>query len=255
MLAMIAETLGTPASGLSDDDELLYLGLDSIQVMRLASRWRRAGIDVTYAELIERPTVGQWRELLAGKVSAGTGLTAGPPQSQADGPGVPFELAPMQFAYWVGRDERRPLGGVGAQFYCEFDGAGVRADRLGQAARALIARHDMLRACFLDDGRQLVLPESTWPGVTVHDLRDLDEAEAQERAERLRATMSQRRMAAERGEGFDGALCIFPCGRTREDTERDVEDLALYLPWRANQGPTGDRDAGRRRAELQGPAV
>jgi hypothetical protein len=64
----------------------------------------------------------------------------------------PFDLAPMQHAYWVGRGKEHQLGGVAAHFYNEFDGEGVDPQRLERAVRALLARHAQLRAVFDDDG-------------------------------------------------------------------------------------------------------
>ena len=45
------------------------------------------------------------------------------------------------------------LGGAGCHFYAELDGNGINPGRLERAVRAVIARHAMLRARFLDDGR------------------------------------------------------------------------------------------------------
>ena len=121
----------------------------------------------------------------------------------------------MQLAYWVGRDDGQLLGGVGAQFYCEFDGAGVSPSRIEQAMLAVAARHGMLRARFRDDGRQEILPATAWAGVTVHDLSAFDPDAAAVEAGRIRARLSRRPMAAERGEVFDVQVSLLPGGPTR----------------------------------------
>ncbi|MFB9241924.1 isochorismatase [Massilia antarctica] len=62
--AEVAELLAVPASDLLPDDNLLFAGLDSIRLMSLIERWRRAGIETTFVELAERPTLADWWELL-----------------------------------------------------------------------------------------------------------------------------------------------------------------------------------------------
>lgn len=49
---------------LAEDDDLFELGLDSFTVIRLAAEWRRRGLDVTLEELVDRPTLRQWRVVL-----------------------------------------------------------------------------------------------------------------------------------------------------------------------------------------------
>ncbi|MFC5475411.1 isochorismatase family protein [Paraherbaspirillum soli] len=63
--AEVASLLQLPASDLQADDNLLYAGLDSIRLMTLVERWRRAGATTTFVELAERPTLADWWALLA----------------------------------------------------------------------------------------------------------------------------------------------------------------------------------------------
>jgi bifunctional isochorismate lyase/aryl carrier protein len=62
--AEVAELLALPATDLLPDDNLLFAGLDSIRLMSLIERWRRAGVEATFVELAERPTLADWWELL-----------------------------------------------------------------------------------------------------------------------------------------------------------------------------------------------
>ncbi|MGW4134877.1 non-ribosomal peptide synthetase [Amycolatopsis japonica] len=71
----------------------------------------------------------------------------------------PFPPTDVQRAYWVGRGEGFTLGGIGSHVYREYEVDGLDVPRLEAAVDALVARHDMLRAVFGDDGRQRVLPE------------------------------------------------------------------------------------------------
>ncbi|MFI5834189.1 amino acid adenylation domain-containing protein [Micromonospora sp. NPDC051300] len=201
------------------DDDLLERGLDSIGLMRLAAQWSAAGADLTFGQLIEHRTVRQWHALA---YAAGADAPSVPADDEAVDPDAPFALATMQHAYWVGRAGDQALGGVGAHFYNEFDGRHVDPTRLERAVRALVRRHDMLRATFLDDGRQQITPDGGWPGLTVHDLRDRSPADRERRLGELRDTLSHRSLRVDRGEVFDIQLSLLPEGATRIHVEIEM---------------------------------
>lgn len=127
---------------IDDGQNLIELGLDSLQMMRMVNKWRRAGAKVTFAELIAAPRLGDWWALLqksvqpdaAAKAKADQETALEPEQGQA---GVqekaPFALTDVQYAYWIGRQDDQPLGGVGCHAYLEIDGAGVEPKRLEAA--------------------------------------------------------------------------------------------------------------------------
>ncbi|CCH18637.1 non-ribosomal peptide synthetase [Micromonospora lupini] len=213
----VASLLDEPVS---PDEDLLERGLDSIGLMRLAARWAGAGL--TFAQLIELRSVRQWHALAhpASPPDESEALAA-EDEATVD-PDEPFALATMQHAYWVGRAGEQALGGVGAHFYNEFDGRQVDPDRLEVAIRALVRRHDMLRARFLDDGRQQITPDGAWPGLTVHDLRHLPAHERDRRLADLRATLSHRTLRVDRGEVFDVQLCLLPDGASRVHVEIEM---------------------------------
>jgi yersiniabactin nonribosomal peptide synthetase len=229
LTAAVAATLDADPAAICADDDLIGWGLDSIRLMVLASVWQRAGIEITFAELIEQPTVRSWWKLLSASQEPAEPAAAGPPAAQraaaeraAVDESAPFELAPMQQAYWVGRGQDRALGGVNAHFYAELDGTGVEPGRLEGAVRALLRRHGMLRARFLDDGRQQILPDSPWSGVTVHDLRDRPAEDAAAELARLRERLSRRQLRVEAGEVFDVQLSVLPDNRTRLHVNIDM---------------------------------
>ena len=62
----VAAFLGTAPGEISPDANLIYLGLGSLEVMRLATRWRRQGLSVDLADLAARPTLAAWHEYLTG---------------------------------------------------------------------------------------------------------------------------------------------------------------------------------------------
>ncbi|MFC4015945.1 condensation domain-containing protein, partial [Nonomuraea purpurea] len=201
----VADALDLAADAVGDDDDLLRLGLDSISLMRLAASWRKAGSGVTFAELMERRTLGEWWQLVrapGGAAEQATIVTAAQ--------GEPFPLATMQHAYWVGRTDGQVLGGVGAHFYNEFDGRDVDPARLGEAVAALVARHPMLRCRFLDDGTQQIMAEPAWRGLTTRDLRGLPADQVDSVLAQIRDELSHTRLDVGRGEVFDVSLSLLP---------------------------------------------
>ncbi len=49
---------------MADDDNLVFLGLGSLEMMRLVTRWRREGLKVEFRELAATPTISAWAEKL-----------------------------------------------------------------------------------------------------------------------------------------------------------------------------------------------
>ncbi|GAB0103144.1 hypothetical protein JMUB6875_21160 [Nocardia sp. JMUB6875] len=68
----------------------------------------------------------------------------------------PFPLTDVQQAYWLG-SQAFELGGRSTHVYLEAEVRGFDLGEIESAFNALIARHDMLRAVVLPDGRQQVL--------------------------------------------------------------------------------------------------
>ncbi|WP_369201246.1 amino acid adenylation domain-containing protein [Streptomyces sp. PU-14G] len=219
----LAAVLDLPPGTLHDDDNLIALGLDSITLMKLTARWRRAGTEVSFGALAAAPTPAAWHALLS---RAGTHTSTAPQPGIApegdDEAAEPFPLALMQHAYWAGRSPGQRLGGVAAHFYHEFDGTGVDPDRLDASVRSVLARHDMLRVRVLDDGTQEVLERAPWPGLRVTDLRDEEPEAAEAALDRVRAALSHRAMDIRSGEVFDVRLTLLPGGRTRTHVNLDM---------------------------------
>ncbi|WP_395107611.1 amino acid adenylation domain-containing protein [Actinomadura sp. SCN-SB] len=223
MRQQVARLLGDSPAAITDDTNLISCGLDSVRMMGLASQLRRAGVDVSFADLAECPTIDGWWELVSAK-SDGQAAEAGgrrAPTARVE-ESEPFGLTPVQGAYWVGRNDGMELGGVGCHAYYEFDGHSVEPERLERAVLALTDRHPMLRARFLEDGRQQVLPDAAWSGLTVHDLRALDEPAVAAELDSVRERLSHRRLDVSRGEVFDVQLSLLPDERTRLHVNIDL---------------------------------
>ena len=216
----VSAALESDINGIDSDADLVSLGLNSVQIMTLAGQLRKHKIKVKFAELIKQPRLSAWLQL--------------PPFQQAENhvsepaseveidseqalnldPTAPFDLAPMQHAYWVGRDPQQYLGGVAAHFYHEFDGIGksINPTQLEMAVRGLMARHGMLRVQILDDGQQRIPAEVQWPGLTVHNLSALSDDKVSAALEQIRGQLSHRQLRIEQGEVFDVQLTLTPTG-------------------------------------------
>ncbi|MGW9434796.1 condensation domain-containing protein [Streptomyces sp. NPDC055607] len=215
-----AEVLGVEPGSLTDGGNLIGHGMDSIRMMKLVGGWRRAGAEVTFRDLARTPTVEDWYGLLTAQApaagAAAVAVAPGPGEGREPvDPAAPFALTPVQRAYWVGRAEGMALGGVGCHAYLELDGSAVDPGRLEAAVRRVLERHGMLRAAFLADGRQQILPESPWKGLTVHDFSASGEQAAAAGLEEVRAALSHRVFDVASAEVFDVQMSLLPGGRTR----------------------------------------
>jgi mycobactin phenyloxazoline synthetase len=227
----VAELLGVSADAVDPDADLIASGLDSIRMMSLSGRWRKQGINVGFAALAANPTVAAWIELVAEHAPDAPAEAPVPDAAGAGEEGDTFPLAPIQHAFWVGRNQDQQLGGVGAHLYVEFDGVGVDPQRLQAAAAQLAARHPMLRVEILPDGTQRIgnrpLP------VTLYDLRDLDQAAAQTQLELIRESKSHQML---HDEVLQLSLSLLPGGRTRLHVDMDMQcgDAVSYRNFMAD---------------------
>ncbi|WP_309227834.1 MULTISPECIES: amino acid adenylation domain-containing protein [unclassified Mycolicibacterium] len=239
----VAALLGISPGDVDPDADLIASGLDSIRMMSLSGRWRKQGINVGFAALAANPTVAAWIDLVA--EHAPDALVEAPLVDTAGAGDAtdPFPLAPIQHAFWVGRNNDQQLGGVSAHLYVEFDGAGVDPQRLRTAAAKLAARHPMLRVEILPDGTQRI-GDRPLP-VTVYDLRDLDPAAAEAQLELTRDTKSHQML---HDEVLQLSLSLLPGGRTRLHVDMDMQaaDAVSYRNFMA------DLAAYYRGAELPG---
>ena len=64
--AEVASVLQVTVDEIGPDDNLLDHGLDSIRIMSLVERWRRAGREITFVALAEKPTPAEWWAMLSG---------------------------------------------------------------------------------------------------------------------------------------------------------------------------------------------
>lgn len=56
----IADILHEDAAYIGNDDNLIELGLDSMRMMTLSSRWNEAGVYLEFSELASTATLAHW---------------------------------------------------------------------------------------------------------------------------------------------------------------------------------------------------
>lgn len=197
---------------IGNEENLISLGLDSLKIMRLANSWRRAGASVNFGSLMENPCLDHWWSLLQEDKGHESFL---PEMKTSPAPGMPFDLTDVQYAYWIGRRDGQPLGGVGCHAYLELDGKEVDPQRLEQAWNMILRHHPMLRARFLEDGTQVITDTSACPQIHTVDLRNHDREKIQAELESIRNRLSHHRFAADAGETAGITLSLLPACRTR----------------------------------------
>jgi amino acid adenylation domain-containing protein/non-ribosomal peptide synthase protein (TIGR01720 family) len=133
----------------------------------------------------------------------GNGAGEAPVEPDAAHRHVPFELTEMQRAYLVGRSDSYWLGGVSGHVYYEWSADDLDVDLLCEAFQKVVARHEMLRAVVLEDGRQRILEDVGPYEIEVIDLRGLDSAAAAEQLRYTRDRMSHQVLPADRWPLFE----------------------------------------------------
>lgn len=60
----LSALLDLPADELTEDANLIDLGLDSVRLMSLVERWRSEGVLVDFVDLASDPELGAWFEVV-----------------------------------------------------------------------------------------------------------------------------------------------------------------------------------------------
>ncbi|MBR4357786.1 MAG: amino acid adenylation domain-containing protein [Butyrivibrio sp.] len=193
LLEQIEETLGTEVGV---EDNLLHSGLTSIHVMRIMAEWKNKGCKIRFSSLLKEPNVRNWAKLIAPSLKK--------VQEEQKGRSVnmyePFELTDVQYAYWIGREKGQYLGNVGCHGYFEVDSQNLDEERLRSSWDMLFEYHPMLRAHFLEDGRQVVTKQAYEKRFQIIDLSNKTKAEQALELEKIRKTSSHRLMNIAEGE-------------------------------------------------------
>lgn len=66
----VAKILQVPLSEVDTDENLMYLGLDSIHLMTLLDDWRKRGAHITFLDLAEKTTIQEWWKMIYASMAA-----------------------------------------------------------------------------------------------------------------------------------------------------------------------------------------
>ncbi|MDP5215399.1 amino acid adenylation domain-containing protein, partial [Pseudoalteromonas tunicata] len=196
----------------SEQMNLIESGLDSMLIMRLANLWRQQGIKISFAQLIENPTLSHWLKLLTNNAQPQT-VQYTLDKLNFDNP---FELTDTQYAYWIGRQTQQQLGGVGCHAYLEIIMSDLIPEQLESAWHQLYDAHPMLRAKFTDDGQQVIGSEWQPESLKVNHFERLSRIESEQALHQVRARLSHQKLNIETGHNMglevsllaDGQSCI-----------------------------------------------
>lgn len=176
---------------------LLEIGLNSLQTMRIVNRLKQMGAVISFAELMEKPYIEKWWEILSERMKLEDLLS-----DQKDTKAISKEsnsLTDVQYAYWIGRGKKQILGGVSCHAYFEFKGSVLDIGKLKEAWHKIQYRHPMLRARFLENGTQQIIERNKFSNeLLVYDLRG-KQSEIEEHLLKVRTTNSHRVFDIEKG--------------------------------------------------------
>lgn len=215
----------------ADGDNLLKLGLNSLQIMRLVNQWRKEGIKLSFGSLMENPTLEAWWDMIQKKTKKDDVAEY---EKRTLKTNEPFPLTDVQYAYRIGREDDQNLGGVGCHAYLEFDGENVDIVKLENAWNILQYHHPMLRARFLEDGTQEIMERPYNEKLKILDFTGLDKREIQKNLCEVREQISYRKLQIEKGEVAGICVSVLPDNRTRIHLDvdlliADVQSLQILL--------------------------
>lgn len=148
----------------------------------------------------------------------------------------PFPLTDTQRAYLIGRGDFYPLGNVSTHAYLEYECV-IDPDRFAAAWDRVLARHDMLRAVVdPHTATQRVLTEVPDSGLTLHDLRGLDDRDVEAAVAVSRETMAHEVRPSDRYPIFGLALSLLSDTDNKTDVQArlhvGIDGLTLdYASW------------------------
>ncbi len=217
MLEILSEII-PDIETLSAEDNLVELGLTSIEVMNIISKLKKAGYSAAFSELMRMPALKEWQRLIQRERKKETSMVVADLEKD-------FELTDIQYAYWVGRKESQPLGGVGCHAYFEFEcNEELDLERFNNAWNELQMTHPMLRAKFNKTGTQTIMTAPYASNMEVHDFRK-DEDGLSKKNE-LRSKFENRLLDIEHGQVASAAISLLPeCAVLHLEVDLLVSDL------------------------------
>ncbi len=174
----LTSILRLPAgTSVGENQALINAGFDSLMFLEAVSAIRKKyGVKVSASMFVQGATAAMLADAViegaaVDKAESGDAVITHDEAHRYER----FPLTDVQHAYWIGRSPEMPLGGVSCANYIEIEMEGLEPERLEDAVRRLIDRHDMLRAVIDDEGWQRVAPSASPWRLEIDDLRDLDD--------------------------------------------------------------------------------
>ena len=195
------------------NENLIKQGIESLDIMRIVNEYRKKGSRVKFADLIEDPYIESWHKQINKLRKERKAVR----QTSTDRY-EPYELTPVQFAYFIGRRDGLKLGGVDCHAYQEFSGKPIDEDKLNEAYKKLQLHHPMLHTKFLPEGRQQEIKDFVTRELTVYEVSD--EADFV----KLRESISHRKLDIENAQTFDISLVKFADG-----SQKLIYDVSLVV--------------------------
>ena len=167
--SLVADFTGVSENEITDDTNLLKLGIDSVSGVRLITK--------IYSVLkVKLPVEQLFDHCRFGEIVTAVKNASGEEEKKKDCVKTdeekryePFALNDVQYAYWAGRDNPNMLlSGKACCAYFEGDIENLDTDRFAEAVRKLEERHDMLRCRITEDAVQYIERESH-PDIRIYD--------------------------------------------------------------------------------------
>ena len=217
MLVILSEII-PDIETLSAEDNLVELGLTSIEVMNIISKLKKTGYSATFSELMRMPVLKEWHRFIQRDGKRETNIAAADLEKE-------FALTDIQYAYWVGRKESQPLGGVGCHAYFEFEcNKELDIERLNNAWNELQEIHPMLRAKFNKAGTQTIMASPYTKNIDVYDFRK--DKDALRKKNELRSKFENRLLDIEHGQVASAAISLLAeCAVLHLEVDLLVSDL------------------------------
>lgn len=127
----------------------------------------------------------------------------------------PFDLTQVQTAYWLGRYSKGGLGGISTHIYRETTVKELQPEQFEEAINMVIARHDMLRAIIMEDGRQQIQKTVPHFAMKRYYFTESSIEEADARLQQVRDEMKSQVFSPDKWPMFDVRFCQMPDGVSR----------------------------------------
>lgn len=194
-------------------ENLIKQGIESLDIMRIVNEYRKKGSRVKFADLIENPYIENWHKEI-NKLRKKRNISKQTVSERYE----PYDLTPVQFAYFVGRRDGLKLGGVDCHAYLELSGKTIDEKKLNEAYKKLQLHHPMLHTKFLPEGKQQEIKDFVPRELSVYEVSD--EADFL----KLRESISHRKLDIENAQTFEIALVKFSNG-----IQKLIYDVSLVI--------------------------